>query len=253
MRFETVLVPTTDKQLNVAHFITMLLALIAAFALSRLSQRKLSLTWSQKVGLGIGGLVGAMTGAKLPFLFSDWDQFLSGAAWFTDGKTILTGLVGGYLGVEAAKWACEIRTKTGDSFLIPVAVAIAIGRIGCFFGGCCYGTPTELPWGIVFSQVDAIARHPTQLYETLFHLSAAAIGWWAQERNLFSGHRIKIYIACYAGYRFLSETIRPEAKIFCGCTAYQMASLLIAGLMIWLWWRESKIPETQSTKEYGQS
>ena len=227
--------------MNVVHAVVMLLALIAAFALSRLSQRKLPLSFSQKVGLGVGGLIGAMTGAKLPFLFTDWDQFLSGAAWFSNGKTILTGLVGGYLGVEAAKWALEIKSKTGDSFLIPVAVAIAIGRVGCFFGGCCYGTPTELPWGVIFVNVDAVARHPTQLYETVFHLTAAAIGWWAQGRNLFPNNRIKLYIACYAGYRFVSETIRPEARIFHGFTAYQLASLLIAGLMIWLWWREQEI------------
>ena len=171
--------------MNVAHFLTMLLALVAGFVLSRFSQKKLPLSFSQKVGLGIGGLVGAMTGAKLPFLFTDWDQFISGAAWFSDGKTILTGLVGGYLGVEAAKWAFEIRTKTGDSFLIPVAVAIAIGRVGCFFGSCCYGTPTDLPWGVVFAKVDSLSRHPTQLYETVFHLSAAAIGWWGHGTDIF--------------------------------------------------------------------
>ena len=192
------------------------------------------------MGLGLGGLIGAMTGAKLPFLFSDWDQFISGAAWFSDGKTILTGLVGGYLGVEAAKWTFDIKTKTGDSFLVPVAVAIAIGRIGCFFGSCCYGTPTELPWGVVFSKVDSLARHPTQIYETIFHLSAAVIGWSAQGTDWFAGNRIKIYIASYAAYRFISEMIRPEARIFAGFTAYQIASVLIAGLMIWLWWRDTK-------------
>jgi len=226
--------------MNIAHFLTMLFSLIAAFVLSRLSQQKLPLTFPQKIGLGIGGFVGAMIGAKLPFLFSDWEQFLSGAAWFSDGKTILTGLVGGYLGVEAAKWAFEIKTKTGDSFLIPVAIAIAIGRVGCFFGGCCYGIPTELPWGVVFSSVDSLARHPTQLYEVVFHLSAAVIGWHAQGSDLFAGNRIKIYIACYAGYRFVSEMVRPEARIFAGFTAYQMASVMIVGLMLWLWWRECK-------------
>ena len=44
-----------------------------------------------------------MIGAKLPFLFDSWEAFLSGATWFSNGKTILTGLVGGYLGVEIAK------------------------------------------------------------------------------------------------------------------------------------------------------
>ncbi|WP_238381314.1 prolipoprotein diacylglyceryl transferase [Mariniblastus fucicola] len=226
----------------------MLLALAAGFVLSRFSQKKLPLTTAQKFGLGVGGLIGAMTGAKLPFLFTDWDQFISGAAWFSDGKTILTGLVGGYLGVEAAKWAFEVKTKTGDSFLIPVAIAIAIGRVGCFFGSCCFGTPTEMPWGVVFPKVDAIARHPTQLYETMFHLSAAAIGWWAQSKNWCTGNRIKIYIASYAGYRFVSESIRPEARIFAGFTSYQIASLLIAGLMIWLWLRDVQSQESSGSE-----
>ena len=222
------------------HFLTMAFALVAGFGLSRLSQQRLSLTWQQKLALSIGALIGAMTGAKLPFLFHDWDRFLSGAAWFSDGKTILTGLVGGYLGVEAAKWAMEIRTSTGDSFLIPVAVAVAIGRVGCFVGGCCYGTPTELPWGIVFESIDALPRHPTQLYETLFHLASASFGVLCQRRGWFSGNQIKLYIIAYATYRFASEMIRPEARIYQGLTGYQLASVTIACLMMWLWWRATR-------------
>ena len=61
-----------------------------------------------------------------------------------------------------------------------------------------------------------------------------------------------VFVPLGATYRFASETIRPEARIFYGFTAYQIASLLIAGLMIWLWWRESKPSETQSLKKLGQ-
>lgn len=66
----------------------------------------------------------------------DWDGFVSGKAWFDSGKTIMTGLVGGYFGVEAAKWALDITIKTGDNFAAPVAVAIAVavGRLACFMG-----------------------------------------------------------------------------------------------------------------------
>ncbi len=219
------------------HFLFMALALVAAFLLFRSSQKGLPLTKRERLGIAIGGLIGAMAGAKLPFLFVDWELFLSGAAWFSDGKTILTGLVGGYLGVEIAKWALDIRTSTGDSFLIPVAVAIGIGRIGCFFGGCCYGTETALPWGVIFSSVDSLPRHPTQLYEALFHFSCAGGGWWLQRRKLFVRNQVKLYILVYALYRFFSEWIRPEARLYGGMTGYQIASLLIAGLMAWLWWR----------------
>lgn len=64
----------------------------------------------------------------MPLLLSDWDGLRSGTAWFADGKTILLGIVGGYLGVEVAKRLLNVRIKTGDTFAVPVAVAIGIGR-----------------------------------------------------------------------------------------------------------------------------
>jgi len=221
------------------HLLFMVLALVAAGLLIRRSQQRLPLSGRERLGVAIGALIGAMAGAKLPFLFSDWDAFLSGAVWFSDGKTILTGLVGGYLGVEVAKWSLDIRTSTGDSFLVPVAVAIGIGRIGCFFGGCCYGTETTLPWGVIFPSVDPVPRHPTQLYEAAFHLACAATGWWLLRRRLFVGNQIKLYILVYAIYRFGTEWIRPEVRLYGGLTGYQIASVLIAALMAWLWWRNS--------------
>jgi phosphatidylglycerol:prolipoprotein diacylglycerol transferase len=121
--------------------------MIAAVAvgawLSRLTQTALPLSSAQRFGIGLGAFCGAMIGAKLPFVLSDWQGFLSGAAWFSDGKTILCGLVGGYAGVEVAKWALDIHVKTGDSFAVPVAAAVGVGRIACFVGGCCYGTSTS--------------------------------------------------------------------------------------------------------------
>ena len=62
-----------------------------------------------------------MIGAKLPFVLADWPGLLRGSAWFSDGKTIVLGLVGGYLGVVLAKWGLDIKTPTGDSFVLPVA------------------------------------------------------------------------------------------------------------------------------------
>ena len=75
-----------------------------------------------------------MFGAKLPFLIYDISEFYTERTfiWNGNGKTILCGLVGGYFGVELMKWAKDIKIKTGDSFAVPVAVGIAIGRWGCF-------------------------------------------------------------------------------------------------------------------------
>lgn len=223
--------------MNVGYSSIMALAILSGFAISKFTQQKLPLNVFQRLGLGLGAFAGAMVGAKLPFLFDSWEAFLSGAAWFSNGKTILTGLVGGYLGVEIAKWVLDIRSKTGDSFVVPVAVAIAIGRIGCFQAGCCYGQPTSLPWGVAFSSVDGQWRHPTQLYESIFHFSAAAVFLWMGSRNMFAENRVKLYLIAYAAYRFLTEWLRPEARIYGGFTGYQLASLGIIGLFVWLWVR----------------
>lgn len=208
--------------------------------LSRRMQRGLQLTTHEKLGVAIGAFCGAMIAAKLPFVFSDWSGLINGAAWFANGKTILLGLVGGYLGVEAAKWSMQIQTKTGDSFAVPVAAAVAVGRIGCFSAGCCYGTPTTVPWAIVFPQVDSLPRHPTQLYESTFHLACAVGLAVCFRQGLFQGQLIKLYLIAYAVYRFFSELIRPEARQWQGLTGYQLASIVIGLLFVWLWWRDAR-------------
>ena len=186
----------------------------------------------QRLAIGLGAYCGAMIGAKLPFVVTDWEGFRSGYAWFSDGKTIMLGLVGGYFGVVVAKWIMQIDTRTGDSFAVPVPAAIAVGRLGCFFAPCCYGTPSNLPWACDFG--DGLLRHPTQLYESAFHLSAALILWTLLKRGLFPGQLVKIYILSYLVYRFLTEFIRPEPRALLHLTHYQWASLIFFPLFLLL-------------------
>lgn len=215
-------------------------ALLTCGFLLRRSQEKLPLAWWQKVAIGLGAFCGAMLGAKLPFVLWDWEGLQSGMAWFSDGKTIMCGLVGAYLGVEVTKWALEIRVKTGDSFAAPVAVAVGIGRIACFTAGCCFGTPTNLPCGVVFNTAgDGLPRHPTQLYEAAFHFSMAILLAILRRRGIWQGQLAKFYILTYLAYRFATEFIRPEAEILIGLTGYQWAALLLAPMFAWLWRRDA--------------
>jgi phosphatidylglycerol:prolipoprotein diacylglycerol transferase len=222
--------------------LVMLAALATCSLLLRRSQARLPLAWWEKLGIGLGAFCGAMIGAKLPFVLADWEGLWSGTAWLSDGKTIMCGIIGGYLGVEIAKWTLEIRVKTGDTFAVPVAVAVGMGRIACFIGGCCYGTPTSLPWGVPFLSAGdrpPVPRHPTQLYEAVFHFTMAAALWSLQSRGKFHGNLIKLYILCYLAYRFATEFIRPEARIMLGLTGYQWAAVALAPLVVWLWWRDA--------------
>jgi phosphatidylglycerol---prolipoprotein diacylglyceryl transferase len=229
----------------------MLLSILTAVALTRRSQATLGLTRVQRIGIALGAFCGAMIGAKLPFVLADWEGLKSGRAWLDGGKTIVLGLVGGYFGVELAKWAMNVRIKTGDSFAAPVAAAVAIGRVACFVGGCCYGKETRLPWGVAFG--DGLKRHPTQLYETIFHASMAFHLAWMRCRGLLRGQLIKLYIIAYGVYRFFSEFLRPEPQLFAGLTGYQWASLVIAPVFAGLWARDAHFLEKLSPCESGAS
>jgi len=85
----------------------------------------------------------------------------------TPGKTLLGALAGGYLSVVLAKRALGIERPTGDLWAVALAGGEAVGRIGCFVGGCCFGKATTVAWAV---HDHGAARHPTQLY-----LSAAAL------------------------------------------------------------------------------
>jgi hypothetical protein len=91
--------------MNWAYPAIMFSAVATGVLLSRGRQTSLGLSRGERFGIALGAFCGAMIGAKLPFVFGDWTELASGAAWFSNGKTIVFGLVGGYFGVEIAKWA----------------------------------------------------------------------------------------------------------------------------------------------------
>ena len=224
-----------------AHYLAiMACSLLVGSALARRSQNKATLTRAQRLAVSIGAVVGGTFAAKVPFFVMDPGAFASGAAWLEGGRTLTLGLVGGYFGVELAKLAMGIKAKTGDGFVVPVAAAIAIGRLGCFVGGCCFGVETHLPWGVDFG--DGVHRHPTQLYEALFHASCALFFVWAGKRGLFPRQRVKLYIIAYFIYRFATEAIRPEPRVLLGLTFYQWTALVFVPVFIALYLMDRRAP-----------
>ncbi|WP_435007814.1 prolipoprotein diacylglyceryl transferase [Tundrisphaera lichenicola] len=216
----------------------MLASLATAILLRGRTPQPAGLTARERWGIGLGAFCGAMIGAKLPFALADWEGLVSGWAWLENGKTIVFGMVGGYLGVEIAKAMLGVKVKTGDGFAVPVAGAVAVGRLSCFVAGCCHGVATGLPWGVDFG--DGVRRHPTQIYEMIFHTSAAVVLGSLQRRGLFRGQLIKLYLLSYLAYRFATEFIRPEPVIGLGLTGYQWACLGLAPVFVALWIRDAR-------------
>lgn len=188
----------------------------------------------KRAGIALSAFVGGVLGAKLPFVLTGEEGLWSGTAWFSDGKTVVAGFGFGYLAVELAKLAMRLRAKTGDTFALPLACAMAVGRWGCFFNSCCYGTPSNLPWAMSFA-VGGSMRHPTQLYEVLFHASMAAVLVWVARRGLLERQRLKLYLIAYCAFRFLVEFARPEPTWWLGLSVYQWAAVAMVPPLLWQW------------------
>lgn len=219
---------------HLAYSAFMLLAL-AVFLLARRCFPQPNVAARHQLLLGLAAFVGGTFGAKVPFVFG-----LTGetTAWLADGKSVTTGLVGAYIAVEVAKAALGVRAKTGDALAVPLALALAVGRWGCFFNGCCYGTPTTLPWAADFG--DGVPRHPTQVYESLFHAIMAVVLLWCIGRGWFRYQRLKLYLIAYAAFRFLTEFIRPEPTVGLGLTFYQWVSVCGSAALMMQWWWDAR-------------
>ena len=175
--------------------------------------------------------VGAAVGSKLLYWLSDPAFFLAHASnpfLLMGGKSVVGALVGGLIAVEAAKWRLGVTRSTGDLFAVPLALGIAIGRVGCFLTGLddhTYGLPTDLPWGVDFG--DGLARHPTQLYEIAFLLPLALVLWRMTGRGRREGAVFAFFMVAYLGFRLALEAIKPGV-FYLGLNAIQWVCL--AGL-----------------------
>ena len=141
------------------------------------------------------------------------------------GKTIIGGLIGGLIAVEWTKGRMGETQRTGDLFAVPLAVGIAIGRIGCFLTGLddgTYGNVTSLPWGVDFG--DGMRRHPTQLYEVLFCIALAVFLWRLMRRPHMQGDVFKVFVVGYMGWRFAVDFLKPGVAL-AGLTTLQWACI----------------------------
>jgi phosphatidylglycerol---prolipoprotein diacylglyceryl transferase len=227
------------------HFFFESLGYAIAFRLLWRQVRADSISASQRSSVMVGGIVGAVLGAKLlvllqhiDLLWQNRDQLL---LMLMQGKTVVGALLGGLVGVEVTKKWIGLQQATGDAFVYPLLVGTMIGRVGCFLTGLSdrtHGIPTTLPWGIDFG--DGIPRHPTQLYEIIFLgflLIILRRREWASQQEagqrgrspLEAGDLFKIYLISYLGFRFLVDFLKPDFHPLWGLSAIQFACL--AGLI----------------------
>ena len=214
------------------HFVFESLAYFVGYRVY-LKQRKRSgdhLSTRDRMWIVAAAIGGAAIGSKLLYWLSDpaltlrkWNDLF----YLMAGKTIVGGLIGGLIAVEAIKRRQGITRRTGDLFAIALCVGTAIGRVGCFLSGLSddtYGIETGLPWGIDFG--DGLRRHPVQLYEIVWLcLLAIFLGRFSRkpyrEGGLFKG-----FMVGYFGFRLAIDFLKPGVA-FAGLTSIQWACVIM--------------------------
>lgn len=182
---------------------------------------------SNALYIAIFAIVGGTIGSKIPIIIMYWNQLNSdpnSIDILLSGRTIVGGLIGGAAGTFLAKKIFRIKERLGNQIAIPVAAGMAVGRLGCLFRGCCYGQPTNLPWGIDFG--DHIIRHPTQVYEMIFDILLVFFLGWRKTKGVLPGELFKIFLNCYLSFRFLLEFIRVEKVSLIGLTDFQLLCVI---------------------------
>ncbi len=143
------------------------------------------------------------------------------------GKSVVGGIAGGILAVELVKRRFGVKTATGDLFAIPIAIGIAIGRIGCFLTGLAddtFGTVTTLTWGVDFG--DGMKRHPVQIYEIIFLLLLVPVlvAFWRRQTR--QGDVFKLFVGSYMAWRLFIDFFKPASRLF-GVSIIQVTCLLM--------------------------
>jgi prolipoprotein diacylglyceryltransferase len=168
-------------------------------------------------------VIGAVAGA---WGFGSWNTALTAVPH--PSHSIAGALAGAIVAVELYKLLRGIRGSTGVIWVGPIALGIAIGRLGCLFAGLpdeTFGIPTRLPWGVELG--DGIARHPVQLYESLAMLAFLAVyllalarrARWTEDRAFYA------FVIFYAAQRFFWEFLKPYPRILGPLDLFQLLAI----------------------------
>ncbi len=178
-------------------------------------------------------IVGMLIGARIWYVSENWYQFASNPIaifkLWEGGMVFYGGFIGGFIGgILFIKIAKLPMAKVMDIMAPGIAIAIGIGRIGCFLNGCCYGRVTDSWIGVRFpakwyppvysdhlqrgliteGTSHSLSVIPTQLISTLNLLIIFGILWKIRKKTLFNGFLFTLFIGLYGLHRFTIDFFR---------------------------------------------
>jgi phosphatidylglycerol:prolipoprotein diacylglycerol transferase len=229
------------------------IAFLAGLYVASRHAKRAGLDASRITDMAVWVLIAGLLGAKVLLVFLDWRYFSRSPqdilTIFQSGGVFYGGLIGGLL----VAWWYVKRYKlpgwsTADVLAPGVVLGQAIGRLGCFAAGCCWGKPADVPWAVVFTDVYAARQvgtpldsplHPSQLYESVAAFLIFLFLLWLAPRKRFDGQVVLAYVALYSAVRFGLEFLRGDpdrGTWFYGAlsTSQVIALFLLLGMAILL-------------------
>jgi phosphatidylglycerol---prolipoprotein diacylglyceryl transferase len=210
--------------------------------------------WTQRSGLStahvenllIGVLLGAYMGARLYYVAQNDPWYYITHPWhilavWEGGLAFFGGLFGA---IAVAYWYCRRNGlpfwAVADLFAAAIPIAAAVGRLPCGLDGMDYGTPTKLPWGVIYTNansyapVDGVARHPDQFYELVGDLLIAAILLkLRRDVHLPHGALFLTYLVLFSVLRFFLFFVRGNVPVVAvGLKNAQWTSLAILAVAL---------------------
>jgi len=192
-------------------------------------------------------LISGIIGARIAYILANMNDFIAHPLqilMINKGGLIFYGgfVLASIAGVVFARIRNLAILDTADLIAPFIALGHAIGRLGCFLNGCCFGKPTSSFFGVRFPHT-LVKVYPTQLFSFAGLLIIFFLLLFFQPRRSFKGEIISLYLILYGIFRFFIEFIRGDLlPVFHGLTSTQLVSIIfvIAGTILFISMRHLK-------------
>lgn len=189
--------------------------------------------------LGIWVMIGGILGARLLYVAANWEAYVGNPLDILridkGGQVWYGGFVGGTAGILLlARLRKEPLRSFGDFVVTGVPLGHALGRIGCFLNGCCYGRACDLPWAVT---VDGVPSHPAPLYAVAANLLIYAIlVRWILRPGHRPGTVLALYLTLYPLWRLIMQQVRADyPAVWLGLDSAEWTSIAMLAAAALLW------------------
>jgi phosphatidylglycerol:prolipoprotein diacylglycerol transferase len=250
--------------------IMVVLAVVAVIALAVLEARRVGLSEEHIYSVALWGIIGGILVSRLFHVIDKWDYYMANPRQIIGfaGLTVYGAVFGALLAVLIYCWVKKLSFwQIGDVAAPGAILGQAIGRIGCFINGCCYGLPTSSPLGVVYTNPASFCPlgesfQPTQIYHMLWDLIGFGILWSLRRRLEPKGSLFLLYLALYAAgdlsIRFVRVGEPFRSGMFFNMQEAQLIGIIVLvvtvpWLVIRMWRYRIKQPVPASKKKVSRT